>query len=76
MNARTIRLVLLGVTGVNAAVLCVVTGWLFVPSIFGGFYLAMLYGSLQAVHYLQRSGGLIVVRCPHCQVDGPDQGDS
>jgi hypothetical protein len=75
MTALRIRLILLFITGINAAALCVVTGWLFVPCIFGGFYLSMLYGTLQAVHYLRDAGGLVVARCPHCQVNRSDQAD-
>jgi hypothetical protein len=71
-----LRLILLFITGINATVLCVVTGWLFVPLVFGSFYLAMLYGTLQAVQYLRDTGGMVVVMCPHCQVERPDQGNS
>jgi hypothetical protein len=71
-----LRLILLFITGINAAVLCSITGWLFVPLVIGSFYLAMLYGTLQAVQYLRDTGGIVVVMCPHCQVERRDQGDS
>ena len=75
VNVQHVTLVCFFLICLTAFVIAVQAGWAYFPAVVLLVLSSGAYGHVSAIRSMATRGGLVVVKCPHCEIDGPNQAD-